>query len=329
MTFLPADLALTPDYTEALAAVGIRAPQHVKWGDVGSAVADLAPQVDLLWVYRADVAEPLVALCRSVAPSTRILFHPVDLHFLRMERGAAVLGDAEMAQEAALARNREIALARAADTTVVASPIEAEILSDLAPNARIRQVPLARRGPKHAAAGFDQRSDIAFIGGFAHTPNLDAIAWFVKDVWPLVREGGFRDRLVIAGSEMPDEIRSLARPGVEIRGRIETIDEIFDHCRLSIAPLRYGAGLKGKVISSLSYGVPVVATSIAAEGLEEHDGVRVANEPESLAQAILSLYDDEILWSRASAEALRVFRDTFSTEAVRTRILDVVNEVFL
>ena len=122
--------------------------------------------------------------------------------------------------------------------------------------------------------------------------------WFVREVWPIIQARGFPHRFIIAGSHVPDEIAALASDKIEVRGRVENLEQLFAACRLSVAPLRYGAGLKGKVVTSLSLGVPVVATSIAAEGAGLRDGenILIADDPGAMADQIIRLYDDTVLW---------------------------------
>ena len=125
------------------------------------------------------------------------------------------------------------------------------------------------------------RQDVLFIGGYEHLPNVDAVQWFVREVWPLIRARGGSHRFVIAGAKVPAEIAALAADDIEVRGWVAELAPLFAACRLSVAPLRYGGGIKGKIVSSLSYGVPVVASSIAAEGMElqHEENILVADTP--------------------------------------------------
>ena len=91
--------------------------------------------------------------------------------------------------------------------------------------------------------------------------------WFVREVWPVLQSKGFPHRFIIAGSHVPADVAALASDNIEVRGYVDDLALLFSTCRISVAPLRYGGGIKGKIVSSLSYGVPVVATSIAAEGI--------------------------------------------------------------
>jgi glycosyltransferase involved in cell wall biosynthesis len=156
---------------------------------------------------------------------------------------------------------------------------------------------------------------------------VDAVQWFVRDVWPIVQLTGFPHRFIIAGSKMPDEIAALASDKIEVRGYVEDLARLFATCRLSIAPLRYGAGIKGKIVTSLSYGVPVVATSIAAEGtdLQHDETILVADAPDVMADQIMRLYDDADLWQQLSVNGHQAFQDKFSLTAGAHKVLAVVD----
>ena len=151
--------------------------------------------------------------------------------------------------------------------------------------------------------------------------------WFVSEVWPILQSRRFPRRFIIAGSKVLDDIAALASDKIEVRGYVGDLAPLFASCRLSIAPLRYGAGVKGKIVTSLSYGVPVVATSIAAEGagLRRDETILIADTPNAMADEIKRLYDDDHLWQRLSANGYQVFQDKFSLTAGTQKVLAVVD----
>ena len=169
------------------------------------------------------------------------------------------------------------------------------------------------------------RKDFLFIGGYRHRPNVDALLWFVSKVWPRVQAKGFQDRFLIVGSHVPDEIAALVSDKIEVRGHVADLASLFDACRLSIAPLRYGGGIKGKIVTSLSHGVPVVGTSIAAEGmgLRHKENILVADKPRAMANDIVRLYGDADLWQRLSSNGYTAFLDKFSEASGGARLLAV------
>jgi len=170
---------------------------------------------------------------------------------------------------------------------------------------------------------FAEREGLVFIGGFQHPPNTDAVLWYAQEVLPRVRRRLPGVPTYIVGSHVPATIRALAAPDFVVAGYVPDVAPFFTGCRVSIAPLRYGAGVKGKVNLAMSYGLPVVATSPAVEGMHLVPGedVMVADDPELFAAAIERVYGDEALWQRLSAGGVGNIRRHFS-RAVARQALD-------
>jgi len=162
-----------------------------------------------------------------------------------------------------------------------------------------------------------------FVGGFQHTPNVDAAKWFVQEIWPLVRQQLPDARFHLIGSKAPDDIRALGEEeGVQFHGFVPDIEPFLDNCRVAVAPLRFGAGVKGKVNLSMSYGQPVVATGVATEGMQTRHAVDVLNadEPEAFAKAVVTLYRDKDLWEKLSGNGLKNVERWFSFDAARQNV---------
>src|SRR5690606_17481723 len=215
-------------------------------------------------------------------------------------RTADVTGDSTLANAAARTRRQELAVIAAADTTLVVSAVERDVLATDAPEARVEVL-----SNLHSVAGpglpFEQRHDLVFVGGFRHPPNVDAARWFVDEVMPRVRARLPDVRFHCIGADVPPEVAALAEaPGVTVHGYVPDITPYMDGCRLALAPLRYGAGVKGKVNLSMAHGQPVVATSCAAEGMHLVDGrdVLLADDAAGFADAVVRAYGDRALWER-------------------------------
>jgi glycosyltransferase involved in cell wall biosynthesis len=183
----------------------------------------------------------------------------------------------------------------------------------------------------HRATGsrrpFAERKDLFFVGGYQHPPNIDAAQWFVGSIWPRIRAHLPDLRFHLIGSKAPESVRALAGNGVEFHGYVEDLEPWLDGCRLAVAPLRYGAGVKGKVNMSMSRGQPVVATPMAVEGLYATDGVDllVAEGAADFADAVVRLYGDEALWNRLSAGGLENVRNHFSVETAQRRLAELLD----
>ncbi|MDR0183429.1 glycosyltransferase family 4 protein [Lysobacter arvi] len=270
---------------------------------------------------RAPIADQYLALVRKLAPHARIVFDTVDLHFLRERRAAELVRSASLRRRAEATFARELKLIRRSDLCLVVSEEERRMLSELAPGSNVEL--LSNIHQVHGrSAGFEARRDLLFVGGFSHPPNLDAMRWFIADVFPRVRQALPDVCLHIVGQLTP-QAGELRAEGVQLHGRVEELAPFMDGCRVSIAPLRFGAGVKGKVNMAMSHGVPVVLTSIAAEGMHLVDGENalIADSAEEFAAAIVRLYGDPALWVRLSDGGLHNVATHFSTDLARRQVL--------
>ncbi len=281
---------------------------------------------DLVILSRADSAARLMGAARRHCPNARIVFDTVDLHFLREMRLAELTGDTTTRSVAERRKREELDLIARADTTLVVSAVERDLLAREAPGADVRIVSNVHRifGSRR---GYSERRDIFFIGAFAHPPNTDAVLWFCREIFPRILAQEPDIRFSVIGADPPAQVRALASGAVEILGYVPDVSRFFDGCRLSVAPLRYGAGVKGKVNQSLAHGLPVVATSQASEGMFLRDGesVLIADEPRDFADAVLRLYRDQALWERLSAAGLEVMENHFSFAAARRALSELVD----
>ncbi len=185
------------------------------------------------------------------------------------------------------------------------------------------------RGVNARSASLRRRRDLLFLGGFAHSPNTDAVIWFVEEVLDLVRAEGVIDRFVIAGHGVPASVAALARDDIAVVGYVPDLADVFDTARMSVVPLRIGAGFKGKIVTSLAHGVPVVSTSIGAEGggLVEGRDVLVGDSPAELAAQVVRLSRDDDLWQSMAESSYETFRARFSHDAGSEQLLAIVRDV--
>jgi hypothetical protein len=251
----------------------------------------------------------------------RVVFNTLDLHYVRLRREAELGGDEAGLAAAEAVRDREETLVREADATLVVSRVERDLLTAAVPDANVVVLPLARevRPPR---APFDSRSGVGFIGGFAHAPNVDAVRFFLTEVWPEVLRRRPGCEFSIVGEGLPPDLLEQAPGGVRYLGPLSDTGPWFESLRVSVAPLRYGAGLKGKVVSSLASGVPCVGTSIATEGMELRpgDGVVVAETPAELTDGILRVHDDPKFWSELSSGGVAFVADRCSPSRWRSTL---------
>jgi glycosyltransferase involved in cell wall biosynthesis len=252
-------------------------------------------------------------MVRRFAPRAKLIYDTVDLHFLRMKREALLHGlDSKNVERY---QKIESEAANQADLTFVVSSTEIPILSEVSPAANIQILSNIHSLAKQTAP-FQSRDGILFIGGFQHPPNIDAVHYFAKSVFPIVQKSLPNIKFRIVGSWTPEEIKSYHGNDIEILGYVEDIVPILNQSRVMVAPLRYGAGVKGKINTAMSYGIPVVATEVAVEGMGMTHGrdVLVGQTPNELAKEIIRIYQDEILWNQVANEARATLIECFSRD---------------
>ena len=327
VVFVPANRSADGAYTAALQGLGVECWHAPYMPGIPAWLREHGPRFDAAMVSRHYVASEFLPLLRKHAPQARVLFDTVDLHYLRERRAADLSGDAAALRAALRTRELELGLIANADATLVVSEVERNLLAIDAPRADVRVLSnlheTAASGP-----GWSQRKDLLFVGGFRHPPNVDAVLWFVREAFPRIRAALPDMQFHCIGGDVPAEVQALADiDGVRIHGHVPDLQPWLDGCRISVAPLRYGAGVKGKVNQAMAHGLPVVATTPAVEGMHLVDGVDVlvADDANAFADAALRLHGDEALWNRIAANGRANVARHFSMDAAR----EVVRELFL
>ena len=285
--------------------LGIDCVDTYKFSAVETFLECCGSRFDVVVLSRVYAGGHFFELVRSVARKATIVFNPVDLHYLRESREAALFAHSSLSATIDWTRSRELYLTRRCDMTLVVSTLEKEILKSEVPTAKITTMPLLRDIVGRVTA-FHAREGIGFVGGFGHRPNLDAVAFFLDMIWPLIIEKAPGLYFEVVGADLPEEFRRRQDRNVVFSGHVMDLGTVLSRWRLTVAPLRYGAGAKGKIVSSLAHGVPCVATPVAAEGMGLRKGlVPVVGDPLAFASAVLDLYHDEDAWMAASDAGLK------------------------
>jgi glycosyltransferase involved in cell wall biosynthesis len=311
VTFVADNLAHLGGPTEFLQQMGVECAYAPFVLSMAELLEARGGEFDLVYLTRYTTAERHVDSIRRFAPNAKIVFNNADLHFLRELRMALAANDKEKLAHAIRVREDELAIMRKVDLVLSYNDVEhAVILSHNLDSTRVARCPWVVELPAGSAA-FDERRDIAFLGGFAHSPNSEAMEYFVREVMPLVRERLPGVRLRIYGSNVPENIRKLAQVDIIIEGWVPDVSQVYSNCRVFVAPLRSGAGLKGKVIGALAFGVPCVLSPIAAEGTGIRNGreAMIADTAAEWADHIARLYQDKAAWLKLH-EAAREFAAT-------------------
>jgi O-antigen biosynthesis protein len=317
VTYVPTNMAYLARHTDDLQRIGVETIHLPFYADVTAFLRARGAEFDLAYITRYGVAEQLLASIGQFAKQARTVINIADLHFLRAIRDA-LAGRSEAQIEGALRiRDAELAALNRAELVLSYSAIEQVVITSHLP-----------RGPKTAimpwvvdsqapATPFANRKDIAFIGGYRHPPNVAAVKFFADEVMPLLRKEMPGMRFLVYGSNVPPEIERLAGDGIVIKGFVADIDEVFSSCRLFVAPLLSGAGMKGKVLDCIAAGIPSVLSPIAAEGIDLRGGLDalIASRPEEWVTAIARLYGDEKAWTAMSASVQQLAKAKYSFAA--------------
>jgi glycosyltransferase involved in cell wall biosynthesis len=316
ITFIPDNFFVWPPYLQDLEAIGVEVVHPPEYRFVAQFLKVRGRDFDLAIIARAGIAARHLTTVRRYAPRARIVFDTVDLQFLREERQARLVQDFALESAGASRKRQELRLARRADLTVVVSPVEKALLQRECQNLDVMVIPNIYPVEATDPPGFAGRKNLVFIGGFDHAPNVDAVLYFAREILPMVTARIPDAVFQVIGSYPTPEIQQLAGPNIQILGYVADVRPLFDRARVSVAPLRFGAGVKGKVNQSMSLGVPTVVTSIAAEGMylaHEHDAI-IADDPESFADAVVRVWNSRELWERLSINGRRNLREHFSVE---------------
>ncbi len=274
---------------------------------------------DLVVLSRPDVAFAYLGTVRRNFPGAEVVFDTVDLYFVREERRRAVFR--VPGRRSTRAQQLELGLVRRCDLIATVTETEKETLQRLVPGSRIVVLPTVHERRRDQPPGFEGRSGLLFIGNFRHEPNADAVAFLLDEILPLVR-ARIDVSLVVIGGSVPAGLTRRHDAGVRFAGHVADVVPLFDAARVFVSPLRFGAGMKGKNGQAMALGLPLVTTSIGAEGMDLVDGVHalVRDDAAAFADAVVRLHEDPSLWATVAANARRAADERWSPEAMRARL---------
>ncbi|QOY62341.1 glycosyltransferase [Lysobacter sp. H21R4] len=326
VVFVPADRGHAGDYTREMQQLGIEVWYRPFLQPLPTWLRKHGPRFDSVLVCRHYVMREVLPLLRRHAPQARVILDTVDLHYLREQRGAELANDPARARAAMRTRRSELDVIARSDATFVVSEVERDLLANELPGSPVKVLSnLHRMGGE--GLPFEQRRDLMFVGGFRHPPNVDAACWFVDEVWPLLREQEPELQFHCIGGDVPPEVQALStRPGVVVHGHVPDLTPLLAGVRLTVAPLRYGAGVKGKVNQPMAHGQPVVATACAIEGMHLRPGVDVlvADDAAGFAAAVLRVYREPGLWQQLARNGRENIQRHFSLDAGRAVVRRVL-----
>ncbi len=310
-----------PEYGYRLQQRGIEVFYGRQFADrLLDVVRELAPNLHAVILNRPRIAdEHLDAIRRN--SRARIVFSGLDICSDRLRSQRSIDPTSVSIREILELESLERSLWRRADVTYYPSDSEVETVRNACPAARVALLPLYAFARPHAAPPREAREEgrLLFVAGFAHAPNTDAAAWFAREVLPLVRAAVPSAKLWLVGSNPTDRLKGLQSDSLVVTGAVSDTELLahFDSAMVSVVPLRYGAGVKGKVVESLHYGLPLVATSVGAQGLPAvREVIRVADEAGPFADAVVALLQSSSLWAQQSKAMQTYAREHFSVHAL-------------
>jgi len=315
VTFLPADnMAQINPYTANLQRLGIECLYAPYFNSVEEVFRKARVKPDLVYLHRYANASKYANLVRTYFPDSVVVYNVADLHFLRQQREAAVTGT--LGGVAAVRQDAEIAAMRQVDSVLVHSSAEADLLAKQAVGVRVHTVPWAVQIKAHAKS-FAERSGYAFIGGYGHRPNVDAVQHLARDIVPKLAKLDPGIVGSVVGSKAPPEFAALASKTLTIVGFAPDLSSVLHGLRCTVAPLRYGAGIKGKILESFAHGIPCVMSEVAAEGLALPRSMQwlIAGSAEEFAKKIATLHQDEARNARLASDGVEFIQTHFSERA--------------
>jgi len=278
----------------------------------------------LEFYYTAEYFLPRIKLLQ---PSCPVIVDSVDVHYLRMKRKHQITNDMKDLMEAEETQKREIDIYSQADITLTVTEEDARSLESDHRNLTLRILPNIH--PLVPPSGDRSKREIIFVGGFGHEPNIDAVVYFCGEILPRIRQSIPDVRFTIVGSNPTPEVSTLGNDYITVTGFVPSTTPYLQRSYISVAPLRYGAGMKGKIGEAMAHGLPVVTTSIGAEGMGLKDGenILIAESPETFSDAVVALMRDDELYDRVKANGIRHIENNFTPERIGERIGSILAEL--
>jgi GT2 family glycosyltransferase/glycosyltransferase involved in cell wall biosynthesis len=329
VTFLPMDLNYLAAYSDELTRDGVEVITEPFYLSLASFIRKRAKEFDAAYITRYNVAREAVDLIREHSPKTRILLNNADLHFLRELRAALISKDHVQMETMRIIREQELEIMRRVDLVLSYNEVEHTLItSHTDGQVKVMTCPWVVDCPD-LIAPLAGRQGLSFLGGFKHRPNPQAVHWFCRDVMPLLEEQ--KVTLTIYGSDMGQDLKDLASEWIRPIGHIKSVAEAYEKHRVFVVPLLSGAGIKGKVITALAYGIPTVLSPIAAEGIGLRHGYDcyVARKPEDWLSAITELLHNDDLWRTMSDASRSYAASQFSLAAGKTKMKAALEAVDL
>ncbi|RXR30947.1 glycosyltransferase [Sphingobium fluviale] len=326
--FIPSDNFYNDkNYVKNLQRIGVNCIYYPYYSSVDQYLKKTGDIFEYVILCRKKYAKRAIDYVKKYCKNSILIFYTVDLHFLRDLRRYKIENNDLLYEKAKSSFYSEMKIIDSVDCTIVLSKKEKSILNVLRKK-NVSTIPLIRKFDILEGVNFSDRNGVSFIGGYNHLPNVDAVNFMVHEIWPELRKlldakGLPPIVLNIYGADMPKEFMEFEADDIVVHGYIENAEDAFRNVRLSMAPLRYGAGLKGKLATSFGYGVPVLGSRIAYEGVDiKSRSVLCVNSMNATdyAMALVRVYYDVDALSRMSTELYEYAKNNYSYDTVKDQV---------
>ncbi len=319
--FWPDNLWFDPGYTQQLQQLGVEVIYGNNYsGKFEQWLRASEGQITHVLLSRPHIAKNYLDTLKKF-PRIRCVYYGHDLHFARLQNEADVKQDESLRKEAADYLALESKIWNSVAVTLYPSDEETRYIRAQHPavNAHTISPYIYPDTRKFTAREPVSGTDIVFVAGFGHPPNTDAALWFVQSIFPRVQEAVPNVRLYLIGSNPSDQVKALGKGNVVVTGYVtdEQLLDYYMNARVAVVPLRYGAGIKNKVVEAMAYGVPLVTTQVGAQGLVELEKIiPVTDDEAQFATAIVEILRDDTRWLSASRQGAEFVGVHFSAEAM-------------
>lgn len=332
--FWPHNLFHDVEYAKILEQLGVEVFYGNEFvGKFEDFIKSYGRYFDSFLLSRPHVAAEFIPIIRNYSLSP-IVFYGHDIHHLRLDSQRKTMPtNDELADEIARLRAQETQLWLDADLIIYPSEDEISYIDNWAKSegytVQARAIPVYSFDSfvSDAEANLSNRKGVIFVAGFGHPPNVDAAHWFVENVWPHVCRTIPNVTLTLVGSSPTPDVQALASSKIKVTGYVsdEILDSYYRESRVAVAPMRYGGGMKGKVVEAMRNGIPLVTTEIGIQGLATAEGaVTVTRTAQDMAEQVVRLLKDDALWRNKSNSQLQYAIEHFSRSAMWSAFSDVI-----
>ena len=309
-------------YRTFIEAMGVR----LRVGHIRQVLREQSYDAVLLeWFHSMDLIGEDV---RTWQPQAKIIIDAVDVEYRRLGIKADLTRDPLDIAKAADGRRRELKAYANADFVITVSDEERDILLEEIPTLRLGSVPNIHRFADNLPT-LTEEPVMVFIGDYRVPPNVDAVQYFCRDVLPLIHAKVPLAHLLLVGNAPTPEVRALASDRITVTGYVPETAPYLQKSRVSVAPLRFGAGMKGKVGEAAAHGIPIVTTSVGFQGMEvkHEEDVFVADSAAEFADFVVRLFQDRALCDRMRLSAMKKMKERFGVAAAKRRLESIMNTV--